>query len=624
MALHEDLRRTHLPPDTLRALLSRQTGRIGDLEGDIPIRWPNVTQILDIMERMGVRANREDLETMLSTAIDVGGTRKTKSLKHDTVLSIWNALSEANNGRLQNISIQVRERWLMYRLRRFRPQAKQKSSESHISKTLKAEWRQLALQGFFQHISLPIHAITFLFGGYHLHIEEVIDTLRVVHDNGGLITREALRSVWWNHLESRLADFDAPDFQTYQYMNQILEADSMTCTDSFDILVREALREAIADNTGGVNAIALLLYLPSESASSSHRLGSGSQPSYAKALHFIRRRIKRVPTQPTEEQAPHIVTTLGFGAVTIRDAIAQGEIVSDYLVLTVFRGFKYLPGWMRTDDRYARRIQSALLLLVRSLRSRDHTLKQWQSVWPTMLETLSGYSSTRELTFQAMSVYCRMRTSKSSTDYAQVLSAFRQEQLRTAPQYDQPRKMLDMPWLAMDLYVDAVRFDARELDGIRNVIVHRLSDMENPVYLRHLRTTASRHRGSDQARPIVLALLHDAIQHCQTPELVTGLYDIASGICTPKDPASMKILDLLLCKMSELGDQEHQQFAISRVEAEYERGVKPSRSGMETLVSLVEDDAGGTNMDDKVGALEVALATGDRLLLKSQQSPDII
>ncbi|KAJ9096342.1 hypothetical protein QFC21_005162 [Naganishia friedmannii] len=620
IALHEDLRKTHLPPDTLRALLSKQVGRVGHAVGEINIRWHNVVHILDIMQSMGVRGNREDLETIISKAIDVGGTRKTKKLKYDILLSIWNALSEAHTGRLQSITPRARERWLMYRLRKCRPQAKQKPSESHVLGALRAEWRQLAVQGFFQRITLPFHVATILFEDYRLHIKEIMETLRLVHDNGGIITLEA-RSVWREHLESRLADFDTPDIQTYEYMTQVMGTDSMARMDPFDALVRDALHEAIADITGGVNAIALLLYLPSESTGSTRQLEGSSQASYEKALHFARRRIKRIPTQPTEEQAPHVVTTLAFGAVIIKDAINQGEPISDHLVVTVFRGFKYLPGWLRTDDRYARRLQFALVLLMRSLRRRNRTLKQWQSSWPTMLEALGGYASTKEILSQSIWLYRQMQTAKS-TDYAGVLAAFRHDRLRNADWEDQPRKTLDAPWHAMELYVDAIRAGARNLDGTRTAIVHRFSGMRNAAYLQHLRTTATRYRGSDEARPIVLELLHDAIGECRSPDLITGLYDISSEISTPTDSALAETLDLLISKMKELGDEAHRQFAINRAEVEWERGVRLSRRGMETLVLLVNVDTRESSIDAKVERLAQALATGERLVLRSHPVPD--
>ncbi|KAJ9119527.1 hypothetical protein QFC22_003236 [Naganishia vaughanmartiniae] len=612
-ALHEDLRKTHLPPDTLRALLSKQIGRIDDSNGGAYVRWNNVVQVLEILGRMGVRGNREDLETTILKAIGVRGIRISKILNHDTLLSIWNALSEAHNGRLQNISAQARERWLLYRFMKVCRHTRQKQSESHALEVLREEWRQLASQGFFQHITLPVYVITVLHDECYRHLRDIMETMRVIHESGGIIPLGALRSIWRNHLELRLVDFDTPDIQTYQYMNQLVETNSTVYMDSFDTLVRDALRDTIIDHTGGVKATSLLLYLPFENSSNTPHLRGDSQPSYEKALNTARRRIKYIPTYPTEDQAPHIVTALGFGAVVVKDAINQGEIISDYVVVTVFRGFKYLPEWLRTDERYARRIESALLLLVRSLRSQDKTMKQWQSTWPTILETLGSYSSTKEIMSQSMLLYRQMRTAKS-TDYTDILSAFRRDQFRTSPWRDEPRrKTLDRPWLTMELYVDAVRAGERELDGIRNAIVHRLSDMQNPVYLRHLRIAATRYRNSDEVRYIVLDSLHDAIDLCQSSELVMGLYEIASGISLPKDSASVKILHLLVRKMKELGDEVHRQFAISRVEAEWERGVKLSRSGMETLVLLVDGVHQGKSMEARVEALEDALATKQRL-----------
>lgn len=607
MALHEDLRKTHLPPDTLRALLAKQIGRISDLNGGVRIRWYHVSQILNIMESTGIRGNREDMETIILEAIDISGMRKTKSITHDTLHSIWRALSKAQNGRLQNISAQTRERWLMYRLRKFRRPVKEKPSESHLLGALKGEWRQLASQGFFQRFTLPIHVTTVLHGDYRLHMQDIMETLRIIHDSGGIITVEALRAVWRNFLESRVADFNTPDIQTYQYMNQVIRTESTGPSNPFDTLVQNALHEATADITGGVSAIALVLYLPSERTDSTRHVEGASQAAYEIALDFARRRMKHIPTQPTEEQAPHIVTTLGFGAVIIKNAINQGTIISDNVVVTLFRVFRYLPKWLRTDDRYARRIESALLLLVRSLRSQDNTWKQWQSVWPTMLKALAEYSSTREIREQAKSLYRQMRIAKSPA-YTEVLSVFCRDRLR---------RTVDIPWIALEFYVDAERTGVENLNDIRDAIVHQLSRMEDPAHLQRLRTKAANYRHSDEARPIVLGLLQDAIGQCQSAELTVGLYEISSGISTPRDLASVRILNLLLCKMKNLGDQAYQQFAVDRVEAEWGRGVKLSRSGMETLASLVGTDSRGAGMDDKVKALESALGAGERLVIRS-------
>ncbi|KAJ9098463.1 hypothetical protein QFC19_006330 [Naganishia cerealis] len=587
MALHEDLRKTHLPPDTLRAILSKQIGRISDPDGGKSVRWKNVVNILDIMERTNIRGKRDDLETIILKAIDTGGVRAPKISKHDTLLSVWNALVEAHIGRLQNIGIETRERWLMYRLRELRRQFKQKSPKGHVLAASWEEWQQLASQGFFQGIALPTDVTTVRYGNFHDCVSDIIETLRVIHDGGGIIPLEALRSVWWNHLESRVANFDPPDIQTYEYISRIMEADDVNHAYPFDRLVRKALDEAIADVTGGVNAISLLLYLPSPSKDTSSDSEGNSCSSYEKALHFARRRIKHIPTQPTEAQAQHIVTTLGFGTVLVKDAITQGEDISENLILTIFRGFKFLPWWLRTDDRHIGRIQSALLLLVRSLRKQDHTLIEWKSSWPTMLDTLRGYSSNKEILSQTMSLYRRMRNAKDPA-FPEALSSFRQNQFRN---------MLDSPWIAMELYVDAIRAGSSDLGGIREAIVQRLSAMKNPTYLRHLRTATIRYRFSDEARSIVLELLHDAIDRSNSPDLIIGLYDMSSEISTPDDALSGKILHLLLCKMKDLGDGEHRQLAVKRVEAASERGIALSQIGKETLASLVGGEHKETSME---------------------------
>lgn len=600
-ALHEDLRRRHLPPDTLRALLGKQVEGISSTGRNQARQWKKIREILEILDECSVLARPEDLERIVVAGIDEQGKRTAgKYLKTDQVHAIWNSLVTIHANRLHNISLSARERWLHFGLSRSKTyRAGTNRGEIHhdVQSELRAEWLRLASQGFFKGMTISRQLLQAFHGDYLAHVKDILETLRVIHENAGMVPLDAVRFVWGNHLEDRITTFELPDPEVYRFLAETLGTETTTPR-SFDALSRDALQHAITQVTGNCETTALSLYLPFDKVA----VDSDGSCSFEEAFHTTRRRIKQLPTQPTESQTPTAVTSLGFGALLIKDAVGKGVDIPENLVVVMARGFKYLPTRIRTDERYASRLHSALLLLFQSLRRQDKSLKRWIAAWPIMLDAIAGYSTDsngRNMLPQTMVLYRQMRKQKLP-EHLDCLSAFRE---------DFSRKVLDCPWLALELYADAIASGAEENPATRAAIVFRIATLNNSGHLRRLRTEVTRHRGRDP-NSTVLGILHGAISTCESPEHALLLYEMLKD-----SDAVGKALELLLAKMQELGDYGQRQRAVSFVEDAHSKGICLSRDGLETLVGLLDGQTAEADVNRRVEVVEDALRTNKRLFV---------
>lgn len=599
-ALHEDLRRRHLPPDTLRALLAKQVDGIAATCRGQTGQWRRVREILEILDECSVSPRPEDLDRIIVAGIDHQGRRiPTKHFKIDQLQAVWNNLSTIHAGQLHNISLSARERWLLFRVSRSKKYHAGRGEFDHDTQSeMRAEWRRLASHGFFKGVTISEQVLQAYRGDYLYHVKDIVETLRVIYQNGGIIPLDTLRSVWWNHLDARITTFEPPDPEVYRFIDASLSAKTPD-GGSFDMLSREALQQAIAQTTGNVEVSALSLYLPFDKLSV---LINGSH-SLEEALHLTRRRIKQIPRQPPESQTPNVVTSLGFGALLVEDAVTKGIDISDSVAVVMCRGFKYLPSRIRTDERYASRLRSALLLLLRSLRRQDSSLMQWSTIWPTMLEAISGFStdgSGNAVLPHTMFLYRQMRKQKLS-EHLDFLAGFREDFIR---------KILNYPWVALELYVDAVAAGTEGDSATRAAIVFRIATMKNAGYLRRVRTTVNRCSVDDQRSSSVFSILCDAISTCESPEHAMLLYELLRD----RDPAA-EALGLLLAKMQELGDYGQRQRAVSIVEDAYSKGRCLSRDGLETLVGLLDGETRGADISQRMEIVEEALRSNKRLFV---------
>lgn len=600
-ALHEDLRRRHLPPDTLRAILAKQVDGISVGGRSQGRQWKKVREVLEILDECGVLGRPEDLERIIIAGINEQGKRTAgKYLKANQVHAVWNSLVAIHAHRLHNISLPARERWLLFRLSSSKNQRVETNrGEIHhdVQSELRAEWRRLASQGFSKGITISRQILQAFAGDYLSHVKDILETLRIIQQNAGMVPLDAVRFVWGNHLEDRITTFEPPDPEVYRFLAETLGTETTTPR-SFDALSRDALHHAITQVTGNCEMTALSLYLPLDKVA----VVSGPSCSFEEAFHTIRRRIKQLPTQPTESQTPAAVTSLGFGVLLIKDAVDKGVDIPESLVTVISRGFKYLPPRIRTGERYAPRLHSALLLLFQSLRRQDKSLKRWITAWPLMLDTIAGYSTDsngRNTLTQTMIFYRQMRKSNLS-EHLDCLSAFRE---------DVTRKVLDYPWLALELYSDAIASGAEDNPATRAAIVFRIATMNRSSHLRRLRTEVDRHQGRDP-NSTVLGILYDAISTCESPEHALLLYELLKD-----SAAAAKALELLLNKMQEVGDCGQRQRAVSLVEDAYSKGICLSRDGLETLVGLLDGQAQEGDVNLRVAGVEEALRTNTRLFV---------
>ncbi|KAI5451807.1 hypothetical protein NCC49_001453 [Naganishia albida] len=609
-ALHEDLRRRHLPPDTLRAILGKQVeGIAGGGAGKRQARqqWKKIGEVLGIVNECRVRAQPEDLERIIIAGLDAQGKRTAgKYLGAEQLEAVWDSLVALRSGQLDSISLSVRERWLLFRISRAKKQRTGGANRGEIAhdvqSDLRVEWRRLASQGFFKGIRVSTQLLQAFQGDYLVYVKDIIETLRSVYRNGAAVPLEAVQFVWGNHLEERITSFEPPDPGIYRFIADSLGAPT-PLPGSFDALSRDALQYAITRVTGNVQEAALSLYLPSDQVTTL----TDDKRSVERALHTARRRIKHIPTQPTVGQTPTVVTSLGFGALLVKEAATRGHPIPENYVTVIFRGFKYLPARIRGDERYAPRLHSALVLLVRSLREQDRSLKRWMDVWPVMLDALAGYVAMdphgrRDVLPQAMFLYRQARRRKCA-EHLDGLSLFRGE---VTP------KVLDFPWLALELFVDHVASSATEgVAPIRAAIVFRIATINNPRYLRRLRHTIEGYLAGGDEDATVLGIVYDAVSTCESPQHALALYEMVKD----RSP-SAEGLARLLRKVQELGTIEQRQRAIDLVGDAYGRGVRLSRDGMEALVRVLDGQASGMDVDGRVRDVEEALRSDKRLFVR--------
>lgn len=600
-ALHEDLRRSHLPPGTLRAMLGKQVEGIAGAGKNQAWQWKKVAEILEILDGCGVLARAEDLERIIIAGIDEQGKRTAgKYLKADQLQSIWNSLVAIRAGQLHTINLVARERWLLFRTSRAKRQRMGNNrGEIHhdLQSELRSEWRRLASQGLFKGLAVSEQLLKAFRGDYLAHVKDIIETLRVVHQHGGTVPLDAVRFVWGNHLHERVTSFEPPDPAAYHFVAESLSTNAPT-PGSFDALSRDALQQAISHVTGNVQETALSLYLPSDKSTTL----SEESRSFDQALDTARRRIKHIPTQPTESQTPAVVTSLGFGALLVKASVANGVDVPDSVVTVLFRGFKHLPSRIRTDERYATRLTSALVLLVQALRQQDRTLKRWIGVWPVMLDAIAGYSTdrhVRDALQQTMFLYRLMRRRKLP-EHGACLAGFRNDLLR---------KVLDFPWLALELYLDGVGHATEDAATTRAAMVFRIATMSNQKHLGRLRNTIDGYITGEKSST-VLGVIRDAIGTCESPEHALSLYELVKD----RD-SSAEALSQLLAKMKEIGDIGQQQQAVCLVEDAYSKGIQLERDGLEMLVGLLDGQESEVDMKRRVEDVEEALKSKKRLFV---------
>lgn len=557
------------------------------------------------MEENGICGRSEDLDRIIVAALDAQGRRvASKHLTIGRIRAIWIELTSIHGSRLQNITPKARERWLLFRISRsrFEPCRSVGTNNERLS-AVRTEWHSLASKGFFKELVVYETHLQAFNNAYLQHVEEILATLRMVQDNGGIIPLESLLYVWRNHLEARISVFELPDPQLYRFIEDTLSAKQTGPSGSFDAGLRESLGQGIAEVTGNIPVSMLSLYLPTEKTTDSN-LNQISSSDLQRALSLTRRRLKHIPTQPTESQTSSVVSTLGFAALLVEEAVAKKTTISDSFVLAICRGFKYLPTRIRTDDRHSPRLHSALLLVLRSLRRQNNSLKRWITIWPNMLETMSSYAADaikRDLLSQTIFIY-RQLQSRNDPEYLEFLSAFRRDFART---------ILNAPWISLELYADALISGCDEDLNIRDSIVFRISTMNNPGYLRRLRDSIGRNK-SERRDPIIISVIEDAVAACDSSEHALKLYDVLDE--TQREPEkSVKALELLLEKIVKLGDHEQRQRAVSKVEEAYNRGARLPRGLLERLAELVEGGRREAEMDHRLEMIEADLRGGKRL-----------
>jgi hypothetical protein len=561
------------------------------------------------MEENGICGKSDDLDKVIVAAIDARGRRvAVKQLNAGRLQAVWHDLASIHADRLQNISLPARERWLLLQMsRRHLGFRRSHEMDQERLSAVRNEWHRLASMGFFKNFAVVENHLYVFWHEYLHHIEEILDTLRTVQQKGGIVSLETLLFVWRSHLDARISVFGPPDPAIYRCIENTLSVKhtATSTSNSFDLLLRESLEQAITDVTGNVPVTAMSLYLPSEKATKSD-LDQVSFGDLQRALDLTRRRIKQIPTQPTVSQTSSVVSTLGFGALLVEEAVTKGATISEGFVVNIFRGFKYVPPRIRTDERHAPRLHSALLLLMRSLRRQDNSLKQWISVWPHMLEALGFYVTSggkRDLLSHTMTVYRQMRSQKNPEDVRN-LSAFRR---------DFVRKTLDVPWISLELYVDAIAAGSKEDLGARDSIVFRISRIQNPTYFRRLRSSLHRHT-SNRRDPIIASILEDAIRTTEAAENALKLYDILYET-QPDSETTLKALGLLLEKTRVRGDDEQRQQAVSKAEEAHSHGLRFPREVLEKLAELVQGEIREGEMDRRLEAIEAALRDGKCLYI---------
>jgi hypothetical protein len=600
-ALHEDLRRNHLPPDTLRAMLGKQVEGIAGAGKNQAWQWKKVAEILEILDGCGVLARAEDLERIIIAGIDEQGRRTAgKYLKADQLQSIWNSLVAIRSSHLHSISLSARERWLLFCISRAKRQRMgNHRGEIHhdLQSELRSEWRRLAPQGFFRGLAVSEQLLQAFHGDYLAHVKDIIETLRVVHQHGGTVPLDAVRFVWGNHLRKRVTSFEPPDPDVYRIIAATLSTDT-PAPGSFDVLSRDALQQAISQVTGNVQETALSLFLPSDKIT----IHTDESRSFEQALHTTRRRIKHIPTQPTESQTPSVVNSLGFGALVVKASVVEGVDVPESVVTVIFRGFKYLPRRIRTDERYAARLTSALVLLVQALRQQDRTLKRWMGVWPVMLDAIAGYSTDRHgrvALQQTMFLYRLMRR-RNLPEHGACLAGFRNDLFH---------KVLDFPWLALELYMDGVGHATEDAATTRAALVFRIATMSNQKHLRRIRNTIDGYITGEKSST-VRGIVRDAIGTCESPAHALSLYEMIK-----ERDSSAEALSQLLAKMQELGDIGQQQQAVCLVEDAYSKGIRLEKDGLEMLVGLLDGQESEVDMKRRVEDVEEALRSQKRLFV---------
>lgn len=603
-AIHEDLRRQHVPADTLRSVLAKQVNGLSHTDNKRKARWRKLHDVLTIMEENGICGRSEDLDNIIVAAIDDQGRRVTShQFSIGRIGTVWADLASIHGESLQNISLRARERWLLFRMSQLRSEPRRTcGTDNEKFDKMRNEWHRLASKGFFRGFNVSDTYLQGFRTEYQEHVREILEMLRAVYDNFGIIPLDTLRYVWQNHLEARVRVFEPPEPQLYRFMEDISTARQTTAGGSFDAALQESLALATEELTGNVPVTALSLYLPSGKMMEESASDQISSSNLQRALDLTRRRLKHISRHPAEAQSSSIVNTLGFAALLVESAVAKGVSVSDSFVLAACRAFKYLPTKIRADPRYASRLHSALLLLCRSLRRQDNSLKQWTTVWPDMLEAISSYagrSGKRDLLSQTIVIYRQMR-SRNDPAHLETLSTFRK---------DFARSIIDIPWVSLELYADAVASGCAEDPDVRDLIVQRISTINKLGSLRRLRASIARDQSAIKAS-ITISIIEDAISICKTAERALKLYDVLEETQYNRGKTA-NALGLLLEKVIQLGDPEQRQQAIGKVEEAYRRGERP-RNVLEMFAELVEGEKEEAEVASRLKALEAGLIEGKR------------
>lgn len=564
-----------------------------------------MNEVLTILEESGICGRSEDLDHIIVAAIDDQGRRVTSHhFSIGRIGTVWADLASIHGERLQNISLRARERWLLFRMSQLRSEPRRTcGADNEKFYKMRNEWHRLASKGFFRGFSVSDIYLQGFRTEYQEHVGEILETLRAVYENGGIIPLDTLRCVWQNHLEARIKVFEPPDPQLYRSMEDISNAKQTTACGSFDAALQESLALATEELTGNVSVTALSLYLPSGKMSKS-ATDQISASDLQRALNLTRRRLKHIPRQPAEAQSSSIVNTLGFAALLVESAVAKGTVISDSFVLAICRAFKYLPTQIRGDPRYASRLYSALLLLCRSLRRQDDGLKQWIIVWPDILEAISSYAigtGKRDLLSQTIVIYRQMR-SRSDPAHLETLSTFRKNFARST---------IEIPWVSLELYTDAVASGCAEDPNVRDRIVQRISTINNLGSLRRLRASIARDQSVIKA-PITASIIKDAISTCKSAERALRLYDVLDETQRERGKTA-NALGLLLEKMIQLGNLEQRQQAFCKVEEAYSRGERLPRIVLEKVVGLLKGEIKEAEMASRLKAVEAALIEGKRV-----------
>ena len=558
------------------------------------------------MEESGICPKSEDLENVIVAAVDDRGRRAaSRHFTHGRLAAVWASLAAIHGDRLQNVGLETRKRWLLYRMRKssFEPRHTCGTRKEKFSK-MRYEWQCLASNGFFKGFKISEMYLQGFRAEYLEHIEEILETLRTIHENGGIIPLDVLQHVWHNHLEARIRIFEPPDPQLHQFMDDISSSEQ-TASGTFDAALGESLAKATADLTGGVSVTALSLYLPSDKMQK-YDLDRISSNNFERALNLTQRRLKHIPRQPAGSQFSSIVNTLGFAALLVEDAVSKEIAISKSFVLAICRAFKYLPTEIREDPRYIQRLHSALLLLWQSLRQQDNSLKRWTNVWPAMLETISSYatgSGKRDLLSQTMFVYRRLQ-SQQDPAHLETLSVFRKSAVRTT---------LITPWISLELYADAIASGCAENPEVRELIVQRISTMNSPNSFRRLRSSIARDQSVFKTATKV-SVIENAISTSRTAECALKLYDILDATELVRGNTATKALGLLLERTVQSSDMEQRQQAVSKVEEAYSRGQRLPSAVLEKFLKVVVGrQIGETAMPSRLKALEAALIEGKRI-----------